>query len=172
MAWKYTGTLRPPFAEFPVGGQESVWDYPRTPIIEQDSRLVVVKLDDLVIAESSRAVRVLETASPPTFYLHADDVQTDLLIQEEGSTYCEWKGMALYFGIRSRDQIVHRAGWFYPRPKAPFEELATYVSFYPAKLDCFVAGERVRPQPGGYYGGWLTSEIAGPVKGAPGSANW
>ncbi len=167
--WKYTGRERPPFAHVPAAGQESVWDYPRPPRIEADERRVVVRSGELVIADTTAAVRVLETASPPTFYLPPDDVHTDRLVAVSGQSFCEWKGAARYWAIAGSD---HPVGWSYPRPAAAFAALRDYLSFYPGRVACFVGDERVRPQPGGFYGGWLTDEIAGPVKGEPGTGHW
>ena len=170
--WKYDGQARPPFAEIPGRGQESVWDYPRPPAINRDNRLVTVRWSGELMAETSRALRVMETASPPTFYLPPDDIRSELLQEAEGSSFCEWKGHAHYFSLVTASVQLKQVGWSYAYPRAGFEELADYIAFYPAKLECFVDGERVRPQPGGFYGGWLTSDIAGPVKGAAGTHGW
>jgi uncharacterized protein (DUF427 family) len=170
--WRYHGQERPPFAEIPGAGQESVWDYPRPPRLDRDARHVRVCLGDVVVAESSRAVRVCETASPPTFYLPPKDVNTELLRPAAGGSYCEWKGTAVYYTLRAGGRTVERAVWAYPRPLPAFDELAGHLSFYPAILECFVGDERVRPQPGGFYGGWVTSELTGPFKGEPGTAGW
>lgn len=170
--WQYDGLARPAFAEIPGEGQESVWDYPRPPAIGRDDRLVTVCLSGELIAETSQALRVMETASPPTFYLPPEDVRMELLQEAEGSSFCEWKGHAHYFNLVTASGQLKQVGWSYAYPRAGFEALADYIAFYPAKLECFVDGERVRPQPGGFYGGWLTSEIAGPVKGAAGTHGW
>lgn len=171
--WRWTGEERPPFAEEPGPGQESVWDYPRPPRVEPDEREVVVRHRDLVVARSASALRVLETASPPTFYLPPEDVRTDLLEPAAGTSRCEWKGEARYWKLTTPDgERVERAAWSYPDPFPGYQEIAHHFSFYPARVECSVDGERVRPQPGGFYGGWLTSEIVGPVKGEPGSGGW
>ncbi|MEL7451111.1 MAG: DUF427 domain-containing protein [Pseudomonadota bacterium] len=167
--WKYTGKERPPFANAPAAGQESVWDYPRPPRLESDERRVVVRSGDLVIADTTGAVRVLETASPPTFYLPPEDVHMDRLAAVGGQSFCEWKGAARYWALAGSDEAV---GWSYPQPSAAFAALRDYLSFYPGRVACFVDEERVRPQPGGFYGGWVTDEIAGPVKGEPGTGHW
>ena len=170
--WRYTGDEHPGFAVEPGPGQESVWDYPRPPRLEADDRLVVVRADDVEIARTRNAIRVLETASPPGYYLPPDDVRMDLLEASSGSSTCEWKGRASYWSVVTSEGRVERAAWSYPNPSAGFEEIAGHVSFYPGRVDCFVAGERVEPQPGEFYGGWLTSEIVGPVKGRPGTGAW
>ncbi len=170
--WKYDGRERPAFAESPSQGQESVWDYPRPPAIGGDNRLVTVTYSGTLVAETSRALRVMETASPPTFYLPPDDVRSELLQGADGSSFCEWKGHARYFSLVTGAVTLKQVGWSYAYPKLGFEALADHIAFYPAKLECFVDGERVRPQPGGFYGGWLTSDIAGPVKGAAGTQGW
>ncbi|NNF59389.1 MAG: DUF427 domain-containing protein [Rhodothermaceae bacterium] len=169
--WQYRGQKRPPFADEPEPGQESVWDYPRPPALVPDDRLVEVRWGELVIAASMRAIRVLETASPPTFYLPPGDVQQERLVAAPGASHCEWKGAARYWALAARPDLG-AVGWSYPEPTPAFETIRDYLSFYPAKLTCLVAGERVRPQPGGFYGGWLTSEIIGPVKGERGTGHW
>lgn len=170
--WRYTGDQRPEFAEAPGPGQESVWDYSRPPRMEPDSRLVVVRSGSILIAETTKAVRVLETASPPTFYIPPGEVRRHRLRPAKGGSRCEWKGEASYWDVTLPDRILERAAWSYEVPLPEFDSLRGFVSFYPALLECFVGGERVRPQPGEFYGGWVTSEIAGPFKGEPGSGSW
>ena len=148
-----------------------MWDYPRPPRIELDKRLVTVGYAGATIAETNRAYRVLETASPPTFYLPPGDVQLEQLVRVSGSSHCEWKGEATYLSL-SADPSLGAVAWTYRRPYAEFEALRDCVSFYPSKLECSVGGERVAPQPGGFYGGWVTPEIVGPFKGEPGTADW
>lgn len=170
--WRYYGQERPPFAAEPGPGQESVWDYPRPPRVEIDPRRVVVRFGDRLIAESDRALRVLETASPPTVYLPMQDVDTSVLRPAGGGSTCEWKGAAEYYTLSLEDRTIERAIWAYPKPRPAFQRLTGHVSFYPAVFECTIGGERVRPQPGGFYGGWVTSEIAGPYKGEPGTSGW
>jgi uncharacterized protein (DUF427 family) len=172
MLWDYYGQIRPPFAESVEPGQESVWDYPRPPRIARDSREVLVRIDGIEIARTSHAVRVLETASPPGFYLPPEDVRLDRLSTTNVRSFCEWKGEAVYFDLLARQGVIRRVGWSYPTPSPDFAEIAGYISFYPGRIECFVDAQRVRPQPGAFYGGWLTAEIAGPVKGEPGSESW
>ncbi len=170
--WKYRGQERPPFAERPGPGQESVWDYPRPPAILVDRRRIEVRLEDLVIADSRQNYRILETASPPTFYIPPHSVRIQLLEPCPGSSVCEWKGVAHYWTLKDRPSLPQSMGWSYPGPNPPFEAIADYFSFYPALVECFVDGERVRPQPGEFYGGWVTNEIIGPFKGDPGTLQW
>lgn len=171
--WEYNGRTRPPFAVTPQPGQESVWDYPRPPRLIEDARRVIVRDGAGVIADTRRAVRVQETASPPTFYLPPEDVDQSRLLAGPGSSHCEWKGAAVYWSvIRPDASPLEAVGWSYPRPTPAFAAIAGWLSFYPGRLHCEVAGERVRPQPGGFYGGWLTDEIVGPVKGEPGTGHW
>jgi uncharacterized protein (DUF427 family) len=170
--WKYDGRARPPFAETPGPGQESVWDYPRPPRLEPDPRLVEVRAGDVVVASTRRALRLLETAGAPTFYLPPDDVRLELLEPAAGSSFCEWKGEARYWSVVAGAQRVERAGWSYPHPYPEYAALRDHLAFFADRLECFVAGEHVRPQPGGFYGGWVTSELVGPIKGEPGSHGW
>lgn len=170
--WHYNGRRRPPFALTPEPGQESAWDYPRPPRIEADRREIVVAFGDVPIARTRRALRVLETASPPTFYLPPADVDVALLARESGRSYCEWKGEACYWSVVASDRVQPRAAWSYPAPKPAFGRLQDHFGFYPGVLACFVDGERVQPQPGRFYAGWITSEVMGPFKGAPGTEDW
>ncbi len=169
--WEFSGQKRPPFAVAPGPGQESVWDYPRPPRLAPDGRLVEVRHGDAVIARSSRAVRVLETASPPTFYLPPADVDLAQLVRVAGTTFCEWKGAASYWALAAAPRAA-RVAWSYETPTAGFAELAGYLCFYPSRVACYVAGERVRAQQSEFYGGWVTEEIVGPFKGEVGTGGW
>ena len=169
--WKYRGQKRPDFAAVPEPGQESVWDYPRPPKLALDGRLVEVSYGDQAVASSSRTYRVLETASPPCFYIPPQDVNWKLLRSAPGSSVCEWKGVAKYWTL-SANPKVGVVGWSYPEPKPAFEQIRDCISFYPTVLTCYVASERVRAQPGQFYGGWITNEIVGPFKGDPGTEYW
>ncbi len=168
--WHYTGQQRPDFAIEPGEQQESVWDYPRPPAIVDCDQHVRVSAGDTLIAETRRAKRVCETASPPTFYLPPQDILFDKLVTVPGSSYCEWKGEARYWALA--DNPAEPVGWSYPDPKAAFTALRDWLCFYPGRLECQVDGERVRPQEGGFYGGWVTDNIVGPWKGSPGSGHW
>jgi uncharacterized protein (DUF427 family) len=154
---------------------ESVWDYPRPPRLERSDRHVRVVLGGAVVAESRRAFRVLETSHPPVFYVPREDVAPGALEPAGGpSTFCEFKGSADYFEVIGGDGArAARAAWAYPNPSPGFEPLRDAVAFYPAAMDeCTVDGERVQAQEGDFYGGWITSEIAGPFKGGPGTRGW
>ena len=165
-----TGQTRPPFAVEPGDGQESVWDYPRPPALVPDGRTVIVGEPDNPIVRTSAAVRVLETASPPTFYLPPADVATERLVRAPGRSHCEWKGEARYWALaESPDRPI---GWDYPNPYPEFELLTGHFSFYPDRIACTVDGQAVRAQAGGFYGGWITDEVVGPFKGDPGTGGW
>ena len=168
--WNYTGQQRPDFAIEPGAGQESVWDYPRPPALEPSRLRVEVKDGKSVVALTSSSYRLLETASPPTFYLPPQDVDWSNLVEASGSSVCEWKGAARYWALASQPDAP--IAWDYPRPRARFAALKDYLSFYPGRIACFVDGERVLPQPGRFYGGWITSGVVGPFKGEPGTGHW
>ena len=170
--WHWRGDQRPPFAAAPGPGQTSVWDHPRPPRLAPDTREVIVRWGDVEVARTRRAIRVLETAHPPSFYLPWDDVVRFLLQPAQGASFCEWKGPARYWTLVDGDRRLPAVAWSYPHPLAGAEALATCVAFYPADLQCSVDGAPVRPQPGGFYGGWITPELVGPFKGEPGSEGW
>ncbi|MEK6277367.1 MAG: DUF427 domain-containing protein [Actinomycetota bacterium] len=152
--------------------RESVWDYPRPPAVESCKRRVRVEHAGRTIAESDRALRVLETASPPTIYVPPDDVRNDWLEPAEGHTVCEWKGQASYFHLVHEDGHTERAAWTYRDPKDSYSRLTDHVAFYAGRVECYLDDERVNPQAGDFYGGWVTEEIVGPHKGEPGSKGW
>jgi len=168
--WQYTGRERPPFAVEPGPEQESVWDYPRPPAVLADEREVIVVAGGERIARSRRALRVLETASPPTFYLPSEDVTPGALVPCRGASRCEWKGAARYFALAADPGTP--VAWDYPEPNDAYAALAGHLAFYPARVACFVDGVAVQPQAGGFYGGWVTPELAGPWKGEPGTGHW
>lgn len=168
--WHHKAKPRPDFAVEPRSGQESVWDYPRPPALKRDNRLVQVRNGDVSIASSTTAYRVLETASPPTFYLPPTDVDWTQLVETSGNSVCEWKGMARYWALQEAPGVP--VAWAYPKPKPRFEKIKNFLAFYPGRVDCFVDDERVVPQPGQFYGGWITSEVVGPFKGEPGTGHW
>jgi uncharacterized protein (DUF427 family) len=150
---------------------ESVWDYPRPPRVEADSRRIVVKSGGIVIADSTSTMRILETSHPPAFYLPARDVDMSLLKPGSRHTFCEFKGTASYYDLIEPNR-VRQVGWTYLDPSPGYEEIKDMICFYPSKVECYVADERVTPQEGGFYGGWITGEIVGPFKGAPGTLGW
>lgn len=164
--WVYRGDQRPPFAQEPDASQESVWDYPRPPRMHSDSRRIRVQSGETVIARTSRAIRVLETAGAPTFYIPPDDVTMATLVANGTRFLCEWKGMAEGMDMRDGPSDI---GWRYVDTFVEFSTIQGWVSFYPAKVACWVDDERVEPQAGGYYGGWITSTVVGPFKGDPGT---
>jgi uncharacterized protein (DUF427 family) len=170
--WRWRGRERPPFARTPGPGQESVWDYPRPPVLATDAREVVIRWGGIEIARTSRAIRVLETAHPPSFYLPWDDVARHHLMLAAGVSLCEWKGSARYWSLVDGARSLPRVAWSYPQPLKGAEPLAECVAFYPGNLECSVGGAPVTPQPGRFYGGWVTSELVGPFKGEPGSESW
>ncbi len=150
----------------PGPGQESVWDYPRPPRAEPFSGHIQVLVGDVTIADTTRAIRVLETSHPPVYYIPPEDVQLMHLRPTRGSSFCEWKGTAAYFDIIIGDRRIERVAWCYPSPTASFGSLKDHVAFYAHLVDeCLVDGERARPQAGGFYGGWITSSVVGPFKG-------
>jgi len=170
--WTYTGQKRPPFALKPGLEQESVWDYPRPPKLAADQRRIVVRSGDLLIAGSRETFRVLETAGPPTFYIPPRDVHVELLEPFPGRSICEWKSAAQYWTLATSASAREAIAWCYPKAQAPYAAISNYFSFYPGRVECYVDGERVRPQPGYFYGGWITDEIVGPWKGEPGTEGW
>ena len=167
--WQYDGSIRPRWADAPQAGQESVWDYPRPPVIVADSRSVTVSTSASAIARTSRAKRVCETAGPPTWYLPQTDVDMAQLQVLAGTSVCEWKGGARYYSLHGETRAV---AWDYPAPNTAYRLLTDHIAFYPGRVVCIVDGERVRAQDGDFYGGWVTDDIAGPWKGPPGTAHW
>ncbi|MBC8118067.1 MAG: DUF427 domain-containing protein [Burkholderiaceae bacterium] len=170
--WTWRGQRRPAFAVVPAAGQLSVWDFPRPPELVTDAREVVVRWRHIEVARTRRAVTVRETAHPPSFYLPWDDVVRDLLQPAAGSSFCEWKGPAQYWSLVEGGHHLARVAWSYPQPLAGAEAIAGCVAFYPTDLDCTVDGAPVKPQPGRFYGGWVTPELVGPFKGERGSESW
>lgn len=157
----------------PAAGQESVWDYPRPPRLELTTRRVQVVLAGAVVADSRRAHRVLETSHPPVYYIPAADIDWSHLRDAAGQSFCEWKGSARYHDVVAGAEVRPRAAWSYPAPTPSFAAIAGAVAFYAGAMDlCSVDGEAVTPQPGGFYGGWITSDVVGPFKGIPGSSGW
>lgn len=157
----------------PGVGQESVWDYPRPPRVEPVATIIEVELGGRLLARTSGAHRVLETSHPPVYYLPRVDVDLSLLQPSGRRSFCEWKGTARYFSVQLGDQRVDDVAWCYDEPSVGFEAIRGAFAFYAQKMDrCTVAGERVRPQPGGFYGGWITDSVVGPFKGEPGTGGW
>ncbi len=148
---------------------ESVWDYPRPPRVEPSREHVVILLAGRVLADTERSLRVLETSHPPVYYIPIADIDISRLRRGDGTSWCEFKGTAVYWDAEGIGAI----GWSYPEPSAGFEALRGHIAFYPERLDeATVDGERVKPQVGGFYGGWITSRVRGPFKGGPGTRGW
>ena len=154
--------------------QESVWDYPRPPRLEQQAGEVRVEFAGAIVARSRHAWRVLETSHPPTIYIPAADVDMACLREAGGgASLCEWKGVAAYFDLCRGPRVARRAAWTYRSPTAPYAALANCIAFYPSRVDaCYIDDERVGAQAGEFYGGWITSKVVGPFKGVPGSGGW
>jgi uncharacterized protein (DUF427 family) len=157
----------------PEPGQESVWDYPRPPRLEGSPKHIQIIFNGIAIAETQRAQRVLETSHPPVYYLPPEDIKMEYLARTTQGSYCEWKGGAIYYTLVVGDKQATNAAWSYPDPTPSFASIKDYLAFYPHLMDaCYVNGEQVQPQPGNFYGGWITSDIVGPFKGAIGTWGW
>lgn len=154
-------------------GQESVWDYPRPPRVEEVERRVKVVFGEVTLSYTSRPKRVLETSHPPVYYIPREDIEMECLEPTERTSFCEFKGRARYYRIVTQQRTMENAAWEYPDPAPGYEGLEDCVAFYPGLMDnCWVDGEKVDAQEGDFYGGWITSEIQGPFKGAPGTGGW
>ncbi|WP_376097290.1 DUF427 domain-containing protein [Roseomonas sp. CCTCC AB2023176] len=152
---------------------ENVRDYPRPPRLERTPKRIRVVLAGTTIADTVEAWRVLETFHPPTYYLPEASFAAGALVPATGSSFCEWKGRARYFDVTANGTVARRVAWSYPDPSPAFAEIAGHVALYAGPMDaCWVGEDRVTPQPGGFYGGWITPDITGPIKGAPGTEGW
>lgn len=157
----------------PGPGQESVWDYPRPPRLERVNKHIRIIFNGVTIADSHNAYRVLETSHPPVYYLPRADIRQEYILPATGTSWCEWKGQAVYFTVKVADKVAERVGWAYPNPTSSFRAIAGHIAFYAGPMDaCWVDGECARPQPGHFYGGWITADIVGPFKGEPGTSGW
>ena len=162
-----------PQPDRPAADQESVWSFPRPAIAEPTGAHIRIEHLGQVVADTRAAIRTLETSHPPSYYIPRADIADGLLRQADGGSFCEWKGTATYWDVVVGDVVLPQVGWSYPAPTPPFASLRGHVAFYAAPFDrCTVDGETVIPQPGGFYGGWITSRFAGPFKGVPGSQGW
>lgn len=156
-----------------ASGQESVWSYPRPAIAQSSPAHILIEHRGFVVAETRTSVRTLETSHPPTYYIPQTDIAPGALRRAVGSSFCEWKGAAIYWDVVVGELVLARVGWSYPNPTPAFASLRDHVAFYVGPFDrCTVDGETVRPQPGDFYGGWITSAVVGPFKGIPGSQGW
>lgn len=157
----------------PQAGQESVWDYPRPPRLERTSKRIEVVFNGVTIADTTGAYRVLETSHPPSYYLPPSDIVMEYFTRVGGRSLCEWKGQAHYYTLRVGERQAERVAWAYANPTPAFRAIKDYLALYPAPMDvCKVAGDIVRPQPGQFYGGWITSDVVGPFKGEAGTLGW
>jgi uncharacterized protein (DUF427 family) len=158
----------------PAGpGQESVWSYPRPAVAERCQRRLRIVHRDLVIADTHEGMRTLETSHPPSYYFPPDAIAPLVLQPSRRRSFCEWKGEAIYFDVFVRGETLRDVAWSYPDPSPAFKSLRNHVAFYAGPFEgCFVDDERVTPHPGNFYGGWITADVAGPFKGAPGSGFW
>jgi len=164
---------QPTKIQIPKRGQESVWNYPRPPRLVRVHQQIRVEFGGLVLAETTQAYRLLETASPPVYYFPPVDVRIAYLMPSVKQTVCKWKGLARYWSLRVQKRVALDAAWSYPNPREEYEVIRDYFAFYPGKLDaCYVGKQKVKPQPGEFYGGWITSKILGPFKGEPGTEFW
>ncbi len=170
-AWKNRGSQRPPFAIEPKKGQRSVWDFPRPPAIEEVNKEVVVQFKGETLVKTNLALAVLETASPPTYYIPRGDIEMNLLKEISGkSSFCEWKGKANYWALKENSN--KSIAWSYAEPFSEFEVLKNHLAFYPQHLDCYIGGDQVKAQPGEFYAGWITPDLIGPFKGESGTGHW
>jgi uncharacterized protein (DUF427 family) len=157
----------------PQPGQESVWDYPRPPRVERTSKRIRIIFNGVTITDSTNAYRVLETSHPPVYYIPQNDLRMEYIRPTEGRSFCEFKGKASYWSVTVGDVQRDRAAWSYATPLPGFEAIKDHLAFYAGLMDaCYVDDELVKPQPGDFYGGWITSDIVGPFKGAPGTLGW
>lgn len=152
---------------------ESVWDYPRPPAIESFNGHIRIVHNDIILVNSNKCHRILETSHPPSFYIPMSDVNMEYLNLNELTSFCEWKGKAFYFDLNMNSKTIDKVGWYYPNPNKKYAALKDTISFYASKLDnCFVNDEKVKAQEGDFYGGWITSNIKGPFKGGAGTFGW
>lgn len=157
----------------PGDGQESVWDYPRPPRREDFDGRIRVVFGGTVIADTHRAICVLETSHPPVFYIPMQDIRMETLTSCGGDSVCEWKGTAVYYTVAVGSKTADRSAWRYPNPEKGFLPIKDSIAFYPSLMEaCYVDDEKATPQPGDFYGGWVTSRVVGPFKGEPGTMHW
>ena len=154
-------------------GQESVWSYPRPAIAESCARRLRIVHRGVFVADTRNSIRTLETSHPPSYYFPPSDIEPHVLRPSASRSVCEWKGEAAYFDVVVGEETHRDVAWSYPDPNPGFQALRDYIAFYAWPFDdCFVDDERVTPQPGNFYWGWITSGVVGPFKGAPGTRSW
>ena len=157
----------------PQPGQESVWDYPRPAILQDTDKHIKVIFNDIILAETHQAKRVLETSHPPSYYIPAEDFKAEYLIATPRKTMCEWKGICQYYDVSVGDKYVNNAVWKYIQTTPSFSSIQEYYGLYVSLMDaCYVNDELVKAQTGDFYGGWITTDIVGPFKGEPGTWGW
>ena len=162
-----------PLRVVPGPDQESVWDYPRPPRIEKVTERLTVVFGGETVADTSQGYRVLETSHPPVYYFPPEDVREDFLVPEPGQSFCEFKGPASYWTLEVGDARSRQAAWSYPETTQAFRAIQGFYAFYASRADsCHVGDEQVQSQEGDFYGGWITSRVVGPFKGAPGTRGW
>lgn len=145
--------------------QESVWFYPRPPRVEPVPQRIRIEFAGHTIADTSRALRVLETSHPPAYYIPKDDFLRGILKKTDHCSVCEFKGTASYWSIELNNRHSENAAWSYENPTFDFEPIRGYLAVYPGRVDaCFVEDEKVTPQKGNFYGGWITTNLTGPFK--------
>ncbi len=157
----------------PLPGQESVWDYPRPPRLEETNKHIQVIFNGVAIADTTAAKRVLETSHPPSYYIPPEDIQMEYLIPTPKGSWCEWKGQASYYTVKVGEEQQVNVAWYYQNPTPAFAGIQNYIAFYPNRMEaCYVDGEKVQGQAGDLYGGWITSDLVGPFKGGAGTWGW
>ena len=170
---RWSKSNKPKEVVIPKIGQESVWNYPRPPRIEPISDILIIENNQVEIVNSQNALKVMETASPPTYYIPTADIKIEYFQKNSKSSYCEWKGKASYYDFLSDGTIIQSVGWYYNKPKSKYASLKDHVAFYASKFDqCTVGEMKVTSQKGDFYGGWITDNIVGPFKGDPGTLGW
>lgn len=163
----------PPFRIPPQPGQESAWDYPRPPRVETARKHIQIIFNGVLIADTRNAQRVLETSHPPSYYIPPEDVRMQYLQHGDAFSLCEWKGAASYYSLVIGEKSIENVAWVYANPMPAFGAIRNHIAFYPHDMDaCWVDGERAQPQPGRFYGGWITRDIVGPFKGEPETMDW
>lgn len=171
--WRRLKRKKPTEIIKPGSGQESIWDYPRPPKIELFTHRIRVEFAGETIADTTRSYKVMETASPPCYYIPQEDINMNYLIRSTHRSQCEWKGSASYWSVKMGEYSSENAGWSYSAPWEGFEGIKDCIAFYAGRVDaCYIDEEKVGPQSGNFYGGWITSNIVGPFKGEPGTEFW